>query len=697
MPDLLIELYSEEIPAGMQARAAADLQRLVTGGLVEAGLTYAGAAAFSTPRRLCLAVEGLTAHSPPSREERKGPRADAPEAALAGFLRSAGVPREALEERESKKGPILFAVIERPGRPAAEIVAEVLEATIRAFPWPKSMRWGAGSLRWVRPLHGILCILNDEAGAQVVPLEVAGISSGAVTWGHPFMSPGPISVTSFEDYAAKLKRAHVVLDPAERAAAIWADTTNLAFAQGLEVIEDKGLLAEVTGLVEWPVVLMGRIDEAFLDLPAEVLQTSMRSHQRFFSVRNVQGGGGIVHFVTVANRATADGGATILAGNAKVLAARLADARFFYDNDLTVARAGMGAWQQALADVTFHARLGSVADRIARIAAIARETAPALGADPDLSERAAQLCKADLASQMVYEFPELQGAMGRTYALAGGEAPEVAEAAHAHYSPLGPGDAVPTAPVSVAVALADKIDMLTGFWAIGETPTGSKDPFALRRAALGLVRILLEAGQTLPLRPILTRSAEAFREIEGAGAPGATAESVLSFTQDRLKVHLRERGIRHDVIDAARALPGDDDLALLTQRAEALQAFLDTSEGADLVQGFRRANNILTQAEAADGVEYSYGPDRKLAAVSEERALFDALDRAEPPIATAMADGDFGAALAHMSSLRMAIDAFFEAVQVNAESAILRRNRLNLLHRIRAACLQVADLARLES
>ena len=505
MPDLLIELFSEEIPARMQPKARADLKKLVTDGLVEAGLTYAGAGAFSTPRRLALSVEGLDAASKPVREERKGPRADAPEKALEGFLRSTGLTKDQLELRDEKKGQVYFAVIERPGRPAAEIVAEVLEKTIRDFPWPKSMRWGSGTLRWVRPLHSILCILSDEAGAEVVPLEVDGIVSGDTTRGHRFMAPDAFSVTNFEDYAAKLRRAKVMLDTGEREAAIEQEAANLAFARGLEIVEDTGLLAEVAGLVEWPVPLMGAIEARFLTLPPEVLQTSMKEHQKFFSARNPKTGR-IEGFVTVANIEATDDGETILAGNQRVLAARLSDGLFFWENDLREAKAGMTDWAEGLKSVTFHNKLGSQADRVARIAALAREIAPMVGADPDQAARAAELAKLDLRSSMVGEFPELQGVMGRYYALEAGEPEAVADAARDHYSPLGPSDDVPTAPVSVAVALADKIDTLTGFWAIDEKPTGSKDPFALRRAALGVIRLVLQNNLKLELQRITSAS-----------------------------------------------------------------------------------------------------------------------------------------------------------------------------------------------
>ena len=742
MPDLLIELFSEEIPARMQARASDDLKKRVTDGLVEAGLTYADAAAFATPRRLVLTVHDLTAESPTLREERKGPRADAPDKAIEGFLRSTGLTRDQLEERETPKGNVLFAVVEKQGRPAAEIVAEVLEQVIRNFPWPKSMRWGAGSLRWVRPLHSILCILSAEDGAEVVALDIDGITSGNTTRGHRFMAPDEITVSSFEDYATKLKRAYVVLDPAEREAAIWQDATNQAFASGLEVVEDKGLLAEVAGLVEWPVVLLGSIDDEFLELPPEVLQTSMKEHQKFFSVKNPKTGR-IEKFVTVANRETADNGATILAGNQKVLSARLADAKFFWENDLRTAKseAGMSAWVDNLSNVTFHNKLGTQAARIDRIAALAREIAPVVGADADLAEQAARVAKADLSSEMVYEFPELQGLMGRYYAEAAGLPSAVANACEQHYSPLGPSDDVPTEPVSVAVALADKMDTLTGFWAIDEKPTGSKDPFALRRAALGVIRLVLNNDVRVRLDsvidahllrhemaqngddPVATRlMQDMLTEIADHGVFGSAVRTVLdafdgdlpkhieqlkeqlpdvsrdllSFFHDRLKVFLRDQGIRHDVIDACIAMDGNDDLTLLVKRARALEDFLKSEDGTNLLQGFKRANNILTQAEEKDGVEYSYGADKKFAEDDTEKALFDALATSEGAISSAIEAEDFAAAMGSMAALRAPVDAFFEAVQVNSDNEVVRRNRLNLLSQIRKVVGQVADLTRIE-
>ena len=700
MSDLLIELFSEEIPARMQARAREDLKSLVTNGLVEAGLTYASAGAFSTPRRLTLAIDGLSPQSQPVREERKGPAATAPQAAIEGFLRSTGLTLDQLERRADKKGETLYAIVEKPGRPAADIIAEVLETTIRSFPWPKSMRWGAGTLRWVRPLQSILCLLSDEAGSDVVPFDVDGITASNTTDGHRFMAPGRFPVAHFADYEAKLKRAHVMLSATERAEHIRHDAEQMAFAAGLELVADAGLLAEVAGLVEWPVVLMGTIEDRFLNLPPEVLQTSMREHQKFFSVHNPKTGR-IERFVTVANIETADHGATILKGNQKVLSARLSDAKFFWENDLRVARAGMGEWLDGLKSVTFHAKLGSQAARIERIAALAREIAPMVAADAEQAAEAALIAKADLRSGMVGEFPELQGVMGRYYALEAGRAPAVADACRDHWKPMGAGDAVPTAPVSLAVALADKIDTLTGFWAIDEKPTGSKDPYALRRAALGVVRMVLENGVRLSLRDLRISAELRIPEDHKTGEflqedTVPDHDSLLAFFHDRLKVHLKDEGIRHDIIDAALAKPPADDLFLVVARARALAAFLATPDGENLVQGYRRAANILHQAEAADGVEYRFGADVKFAETDEERALFAALATAEAAIKPALKSEDFAAAMTHMASLRAPIDAFFTAVQVNAENQIVRRNRLNLLHRIVETCGAVADLSKLE-
>ncbi len=693
MPDLLIELFSEEIPARMQLRAAEDLKKRITDGVVEAGITYAGAAAFSTPRRLTLTLQGVLSESPTLKEELKGPRVDAPEQAIEGFLRGAGLTKDQLEIRDEKKGQVYFAVVEKPGRPAADIIAEVLENTIRNFPWPKSMRWGSGSLRWVRPLHSIICILSDESGTTPVALDIDGIIAGDKTQGHRFMSNGSFAVSGFDDYAAKLKRVHVILDPTERQEMIWQDATNMAFANGLEVVDDRGLLAEVAGLVEWPVVLMGKIADEFLDLPPEVLQTSMKEHQKFFSVRNPKTGR-IERFITVANRETRDQGATILAGNQKVLSARLSDAKFFWENDLRVAKGdGLTAWTDRLSNVTFHNKLGSQKARIDRIAAMAATLAPLVGAAVEQASLAAQVAKADLSSEMVYEFPELQGLMGRYYATAAGLPEAVAQACQDHYSPLGPSDDVPTAPVSVAVALADKLDTLAGFWAIDEKPTGSKDPFALRRAALGVIRLLLENNVRLTLTDVIAAHIGA---IDPSLPCDALTADLVAFFHDRLKVFLRDRGVRHDVIDACIAMDANDDITLLVKRAEALGAVLSTDDGVNLVQAFKRANNILTQAEEKDGVEYSFGADVKFAESDVETAVFAALDTAEPKIQSALAQEDFATAMTTMSGLRASVDAFFEAVQINSDNEIVRRNRLNLLSRIRSICSSVADLTKVE-
>ena len=751
MPDLLLELFSEEIPARMQAKAAADLKKLMTDALVEAGLTYASAGAFSTPRRLTLTIEDLTAQSPTLTEDRKGPRVDAPEKALEGFLRSTGLSKDQLQIQDDKKGQVYIAQITKPGRPAAEIIAQIVPQVILSFPWPKSMRWGAGPLKWVRPLQSILCILNAEDGSEIVPFAVEQFASSNTTEGHRFMAPGRFAVHSFDDYRSKLAGAHVVLSAQDRAEHIWHDATTMAFAAGLEVVEDAGLLAEVSGLVEWPVVLMGQIGANFLDLPAEVLQTSMREHQKFFSVRDPKTGR-IERFITVANRDTSDNGATILAGNNKVLSARLSDAKFFWENDLRIAtsQTGMQAWTDQLSNVTFHNKLGSQAERIARIAALAHELAPAVGANAQDAETAAQIAKADLSSEMVYEFPELQGLMGRYYAQAAGFAPQIATACQAHYSPLGPSDDVPTEPVSIAVALADKLDTLIGFWAIDEKPTGSKDPFALRRAALGVIRLVLQNGIRLPLsgvfdsqltaqnialnsatatsgeiaalKEILVEIGQhgvfgaAYRTVmdrlkdednapdlsEGSlleslstGLPGKSTD-LLNFFHDRLKVYLRDEGIPHDVIDACLVMPGADDLTLLVKRARALAAFLKTDDGDPLLQGYKRASNILHAEEAKDGVEYRYGADVKFAQTDEERALFAALETAQAAITPALAIDDFETALTQMAQLRAPVDAFFDAVQVNTDAQIIRRNRLNLLNQIRDICTRMADLSRID-
>jgi glycyl-tRNA synthetase beta chain len=718
MPDLLLELFSEEIPARMQGRAAADLKKLVTDGLVERGLTYEGAAAHAGPRRLTLDLRGLPAGTRPLREERKGPRVDAPEAALAGFLRAAGVAREALTTAEDKKGAYWVAVVETPGRAAADLIAEVVVQTVRDFPWPKSMRWGAGALRWVRPLQSILCTLTDEAGSVVVPFEVDGIASGAETRGHRFMAPKAFAVRGFEDYAHRLEAARVVLDAEERARRIHADARTAAFARGLELVEDPGLLAEVAGLVEWPVVLMGDIGEEFLGLPPEVLRTSMKAHQKFFSVRNPSTGR-IENFITVANIEAPDHGATILAGNQRVLTARLSDARFFWENDLRKVEGrgaeGMADMAAPLASVTFHNKLGSQADRVARIAALAREIAPKVGADPDAAELAARVAKADLASAMVYEFPELQGVMGAYYARAAGLPEDVAAACADHYAPLGPSDSVPTAPVSMAVALADKLDMLAGFWAIDEKPTGSKDPFALRRAALGVVRIVLtnklpDVISGVELSQHIVWHCDNLLGLEDANAKNSYSpkgwrlltkehmelhQNLLQFVTDRLIVSLKSLGYRHDVIEALIDGPTSD-ITRFVSEVESLNDFLSTQEGKNLLAGYRRATRILDVEERKDGVEYSLDPDEKFMEHAAEKSLFAAVSRADDLLDDAALARDFHKSLSALATLRAPIDAFFDGVVVNVENPFIRRNRLCLMHRIRSVMGRVAAFGAVE-
>ncbi|MBV9511969.1 MAG: glycine--tRNA ligase subunit beta [Caulobacteraceae bacterium] len=695
MPQLLLELFSEEIPARMQAQAGRDLERMARERLAEAGFLPEGVGAFAGPRRLTLMVEGLPPAQADRNEERKGPRVGAPEAALEGFLRSTGLSLDQLVERDG----VWFAQIARKGRPTGEIIAEMVERIVRDFPWPKSMKWGSGSLRWVRPLQRILCVFDGE----VVPFEIDGIASGDVTEGHRFMgSRKPFHARRFDDYARKLRGEFVVLDPAERRARILAGAHTICFAQNLEVVEDEGLLDEVAGLTEWPVPILGRMDPAFLDLPPEVIRTSMRTHQRYFTVRDPATGKLAPHFVSVANIEASDGGAAIAHGNGRVLSARLSDAKFFWDEDRKMR---LEDRLEKLKGVTFHAKLGTMYERVERIEALARQLAPLVGADPEVAARAARLAKADLTTGLVGEFPELQGVMGRYYALeetrreplqslrdsspargatnppplgegdrpqSGGGGSQIADAIRDHYRPQGPSDAVPTAPVSVAVALADKLDTLAGFFAIGEKPTGSRDPFGLRRAALGVIRIVLENGLRLPLGHRL--SAE-----------------VLDFFADRLKVLLREQGKRHDLVDAVFAL-GDDDLVRLVARVEALDGFLKTDDGANLLAGYKRATNIL-KAEEKKGALPSGAVQRLDGAPPEETALISALETAKPRVAEALAAEDFAAAMRALAALRVPVDAFFDKVLVNAEAPLERENRLKLLIQARDAMGQVADFS----
>jgi glycyl-tRNA synthetase beta chain len=679
MPDLLLELYSEEIPARMQPRAAEDLKRILTDRLVAAGLVYEGAKAFATPRRLALAVQGIPTRQPDIKEERKGPRVGAPEAAIAGFLKSAGLRSidEARIEKDAKKGEFYVAVMEKPGRAAIDVIAELVPEVVRSFPWPKSMRWGAGDLSWVRPLHSVVATFGPETEEpDVVPFAIDGIAADDITRGHRFLAPHPFRVRRLEDYMTKLEQAKVVLDPARRQEMIVTDARNLAFAQGFELVEDAGLLTEVAGLTEWPVVLMGSFDAAFLDIPPEVIRTTIRNNQKCFVLRDPQSARLVHKFILVANTEAADGGQAIVAGNERVIRARLSDAKFFYETDLKVP---LGARLPKLKDIVFHEKLGTQFERIERIEHLARELAPAVGAEVEKAARAARLAKADLVTDMVGEFPELQGLMGKYYALAQGEDGSVAAAIEDHYKPLGPSDRVPSDPVSIAVALADKIDTLTGFWAIDEKPTGSKDPYALRRAALGVIRLILENGLRLRLLPV-----------RGVGA------DLLSFFADRLKVQLREHGARHDLVDAVFALAGQDDLLMIVRRVEALGKFLDTDDGRNLLAGYRRATNIIRIEERKDSAAYTGAADPALYRQDEERALAAAIDVAKQQATAAVGREDFAAAMQAIAALRPRVDVFFDKVTVNVDEPGLRANRLKLLNQIRDATGAVADFSKIE-
>ena len=766
MPDLLLELRSEEIPARMQRKAAGDLKKLVTDGLVDAGLTYEAATEYWTPRRLTLDIRGVTARSKDVREERKGPRTDAPEKAIQGFLRGAGLSSidEAEVQTDPKKGDFYVAVIQKKGRAAEEIVADIMPGIIRNFPWPKSMRWGAasakpGSLRWVRPLQSILCTFGPETEEPVVvDFEIDGIRAGNVTHGHRFHAPDAITVRRFEDYAEKLEAAKVVLDPDRRKRIILDDARNLAFANRLELVEDEGLLEEVSGLVEWPVVLLGEFEEDYLTIPPEVIRLTIRANQKCFVCRP-QGETDTLsnRFVITSNIEAKDGGKEIAYGNGKVVRARLSDALYFWKTDqadlpdlgkleASAKKFGLDLSKpldQRMArldhlGVTFHAKLGTQGERVARIAALAKELAPLVGADPAEAVRAAHLAKADLQTEVVGEFPELQGFMGRKYAGLQGESDAVAAAIEDHYKPQGPNDAVPTDPVSVAVALADKLDVLTGFWTIDEKPTGSKDPYALRRAALGVIRIIIEnkvdlslieaanpvwlehfrtlyghaasqflakvmeiGGQLSPdsLKVILQQIAEDERaNVERNAATWAAglndrADDLLSFFHDRLKVYLRDQGARYDLIDAVIS-EDSDDLLLIVRRVEALSEFLATTDGENLLAGAKRAANIVADAEKK-GTTIADTVDAGLFATDEERALFDSLEEQERFAGEAIAENDYVKALSFLSALRQPVDAFLDGVMVNADDEAVRANRLALLARIRSATAQVADFSRI--
>ena len=693
MAQLLLELFSEEIPARMQRRAVEDLKRLTGEALGEAKLACGEIHVFATPRRLTLTVDGLPDAQPDVTEERRGPRTDAPEKAVEGFLRGNGLVLDDCEKRATDKGEFWFATIHRKGRPTAEVLAELLPRVIGRLPWQKSMRWGTGTFRWVRPLQRVLCVLDGDT----VPLEIGdGVPCGNVTEGHRFMSPGEIEVGFFDDYEKTLQLNKVIVKAAVRRNLIEEKAGALAEAEGLAVRRDAALLAEVAGLVEWPVPLMGSIDDAFMELPAEVLTTSMRTHQKYFAVENPDGTLAN-RFIVVANIEPDDKGAAIVAGNERVLRARLSDARFFWDQDR---KQSLESRVPALGDMVFHSKLGTLEDKVTRLQALAAEIAPYVpGADRDLVRSAATLAKADLTTGMVGEFPELQGVMGRYYALEEGERAEVADAIAEHYAPQGPDDFCPEKPVSLAVSLADKIDTLVGFFAIGETPTGSRDPYALRRAALGVIRMVLENGLRLPLADAFAKAAALYGEAV-TGGDGALA-GLLDFFADRLKVHLREKGMGHDVISAVFAVrkpdgTAEDDLVRLVARAEALKSFLATDDGANLLAAHKRASNIVAIEEKKDKATYGGEASGELLDQPEERALYDQLSGLGPAIRPAIDGERFDEAMALLAGLRAPVDDFFNEVTVNCDRPELRANRLRLLSGIRAVMGEIADFSRIE-
>ncbi len=682
MPELLLELLSEEIPARMQARAADDLKRLVGDGLKGAGLSFTNAQTYVTPRRLTLVVHGLPAKQADISEERRGPRADAPEQAKQGFMKS--LPKNTkVTERETEKGTFLFAQVEQAGGKTRLILPGIIQAALQALPWPKSMRWGRGKARWVRPLHSILAVYDQEG----LEMEFAGIQAGVTTRGHAFMAPAGISVSDFADYEKAMKAAKVVIDPDARKQTIAVDAARMCKGAGVTLKDDPALLDEVAGLVEWPVVLMGDIDAEFMDVPPEILITSMRKHQKYFACLDAKGNLA-AKFVVVANRETADGGRQVIAGNERVLRARLADAKFFWDQDRKTTLASKAP---QLKDRVFHAKLGTLDEKVDRMQALAVALCDYVPkADRDKVRSAARLAKADLSTGMVGEFPDLQGVMGAYYARHDGESEAVAAAISDHYSPLGPSDACPSKPESVCVALADKIDSLVGFWSIDEKPTGSKDPYALRRAALGVIRLIIENKLRLPLLAAFTQA----RDLYGKG--DAVGPDLLAFFADRLKVHLREQGVKHDHIDAVFALGNEDDLVRLLARVSALADFLGSDDGGNLLTAYRRAANILKIEEKKDGTSYAAQPDQTLLTDDAERALFNALEKAAPAISEKVTAEDFTGAMTVLAALRAPVDAFFDKVTVNTDDAKVRENRLKLLSMIRTALEGVADFSKIE-
>ena len=698
MSELLLELFSEEIPARMQARAAEDLQRLMTDKLHAAGLHFTLARTYVTPRRLTLVVEELPSAQPDVHEERKGPRVGSPQAAIDGFLKSAGLKSvKDCEERDTGKGVFYFATIEKKGQPTAEVLPAIVTECIQQMPWPKSMRFADLTQRWVRPLHHVLAVFAGAVLSGAVPMGSGSkLAFTSRTRGHRFLSPAEINVANSSDYLIKLKSAKVIPDPKERRTLIWAQCRDRALKEGLTVRPDDGLLDEVTGLVEWPVVLMGKIDQQFMTVPPEVLTTSMRTHQKYFALQD-KNGKLAARFLVVANMDTADKGAQIIAGNERVLRARLSDAMFFWEQDQKVRLAER---LPGLKDIIFHAKLGTLAQKVARIEGLARHLAGLVpGCDAAQAAQAARLAKADLTSGMVGEFPELQGVMGRYYAGIEGHAPQIADAIADHYRPLGPADQCPSAPVSVAVALADKIDSLVGFFAIDEKPTGSKDPFALRRAALGVIRLILENGLRLKLRDVLGFAYSGFYDQGGfeQNQPKAVIAQLLEFFADRLKVALKERGVRHDLIAAVFALGDEDDLVRLMARVKALQDLVESDAGANLLAAYRRASNIVRIEEKKDGATYDGAADPAKFTLAEEGKLFKALEQESQVARKRLANEEFVGAMGSLSNLRAPIDDFFDRVTVNDPDPALRSNRLRLLSGIREALNAVADFSKIEA
>lgn len=696
MAELLLELFSEEIPARMQAKAAEDLQRLVSDKLKAAGLTFSSAKCFVTPRRLALVVDGLPLAQPDVKEEKKGPRVGSPQQAVDGFLKGAGLTSlDQCEKRDTGKGEFYFAVIDKKGVATDAVLPGIIVAAMGELPWPKSMRWAANTQRWVRPLHSIVALFDGKVVSGSFDLGGATVTFGDKSRGHRFLSSGEIAVSSFADYQAKLKGAKVILDQAERKASIKTQAEKAASDAGLTVKPDEGLLEEVTGLVEWPTVLMGKIDDEFMSVPHEVLTTSMRVNQKYFALLD-KDGKLAPRFLVTANIEANDGGKAIIHGNERVLRARLSDAKFFWDQDLKVS---LSERVPQLDPITYHAKLGSVGDKVRRVKALAREIAKYIpGCDAGLANQAAGLAKADLVSGMVGEFPELQGIMGRYYARHEKLPEEVADAIADHYKPLGPNDTCPQAPVSVAVALADKIDTLTGFFAIDEKPTGSKDPFALRRAALGIIRLVLENKLRLPLREVLSVSYRGYQGVAGFtdAVPAQIIADLMDFFADRLKVALKEQGVRHDLVAAVFALGNEDDLTRLLARVAALKGLIDGADGANLLAGYKRAANILRIEEKKDGVSYAQAPDASWLKLDEEKTLHHSLSATSEIVVKAIGTEDFGKAMSALATLRAPVDAFFDKVTVNADEKELRSNRLRLLTAIRGSFNQVADFSKIE-